>query len=194
MTTSAAEAGKVRAGPPERAPVSFRTWRWLALGAQALVVLGLPFLRVGGESALRLDIPAGKLHAFGASFAVDEAFVVLAATLLLTALFLLVTVLFGRVWCGWSCPQTLLGELTSLVEPPPGHRRRPLRRAAGLALTALVSAVAAANLVWYFVAPPEFFGRLAAGTLGPGAGGGWAITPGLLFLDLAFVRQTFCAT
>lgn len=194
MTTSGADEGRGRGAPPRRGPVSFRTWRWIALGAQALIVLGLPFLRVGGESALRLDIPAGKLHAFGASFAVDEAFVVLAATLFLTALFLLVTVLFGRVWCGWSCPQTLLGELTALVEPPPGRRRHPLRRAAGITLTATVSAVAAANLVWYFVAPYEFFGRLAAGTLGPVVGGAWAITAGLLFLDLAFVRQTFCAT
>jgi cytochrome c oxidase accessory protein FixG len=125
---------------------------------------------------------------------VDEAFVVLAAALFLTALFLLVTLLFGRVWCGWSCPQTLLGDLTALVELPPGRRRRPLRRAGGFALTALVSAVAAANLVWYFVAPQEFFVRLAAGTLGLVVGGGWAITAGLLFLDLALVRQTFCAT
>jgi cytochrome c oxidase accessory protein FixG len=158
------------------------------------VVLGLPWLRIGGESALRLDIPSGKLHAFGLSYAVDEAFVVLAATLFLTALFLLVTVLFGRVWCGWSCPQTVLGDLTLLVEPGPRGRRRPWRRAAGFGLTAMVSAVVAANLVWYFVSPQEFFARLAAGALGPEVAWSWAIAAGLLFLDLAFLRQTFCAT
>jgi cytochrome c oxidase accessory protein FixG len=180
--------------PPRRAPVSFRAWRWVATGAQAIVILGLPFLRIGGESALRLDIPAGRLHAFGASYAVDEAFVVLAASLFLTALFLLVTVLFGRVWCGWSCPQTVLGDLTLLVEQPPGGRRRPWRRVAGLALTALVSTIAGANLVWYFVSPWDFGARLAAGSLGSEVALSWAITAGVLFLDLAFLRWTFCAT
>jgi polyferredoxin len=92
------------------------------------VALGLPWVSVGGESALRLDVPAGRLHAFGASFAIDEAFVVLAATLVVTAAFLLVTLLFGRVWCGWACPQTVLADLTSWVEP---ERREKPRRPPG---------------------------------------------------------------
>jgi cytochrome c oxidase accessory protein FixG len=191
---SSATGRETSATPPRRAPVSFRTWRWCAFALQALVLLGLPWVEIGGESALRLDIPAGRLHAFGVSYAVDEAFVVLAAILFLTALFLLVTVLFGRVWCGWSCPQTVLGDLTALVEPGPPGRRRPWRRAAGFALTALVSAVAGANLVWFFVSPREFFARLAAGALGLEVAWSWALGAGLLFLDLAFLRQTFCAT
>jgi cytochrome c oxidase accessory protein FixG len=162
---------------------SFLLWRRVAGAAQAVVVLGLPFLSVGGESALRLDVPAGRLHAFGASFAIDEAFVVLAATLLVTFAFLLVTLLFGRVWCGWACPQTVLGDWTSA-------RRLPLR----LALVALVSAVVAANLLWFFVSPWEFFRRLAAGTLGPVLSGAWAALFTILFLDLALLRARFCAT
>src|SRR5512133_1290192 len=126
MTTSGSSRaqGDPGASSPRRAPVSFRTLRWLAFAAQALAVLGLPFLRVGGESALRLDVPAGRLHAFGASYAVDEAFVVLAAALLVTAVFLLATLLWGRVWCGWACPQTVLCDLTPWVLPEPGARRR----------------------------------------------------------------------
>jgi cytochrome c oxidase accessory protein FixG len=157
-------------------------------------VLGLPFVRVGGESALRLDVPAGRLHAFGASYAVDEAFVVLAATLLLTAGFLLVTLLWGRVWCGWACPQTVLGDLTAWVVPERRARPRRWRRPLGFLAVAAVSAIAAANLVWYFVEPGEFLARLAAGTLGPVLGGAWAVLFAVLFLDLAFLRATFCAT
>ncbi len=184
----------------------FGTWRRLAAAAQAIVVLGLPFVSIGGESALRLDVPAGRLHAFGASFAIDEAFVVLAATLLVTAAFLLATLLFGRVWCGWACPQTVLADLTSWVESPrSGHPERSRRGAAakskgvwrrllGFAAVAAVSAIAAANLLWYFVTPAEFFRRLAGGTLGPVLGGAWAVLFAVLFLDLAFLRATFCAT
>jgi cytochrome c oxidase accessory protein FixG len=157
-------------------------------------VLGLPFVSVGGESALRLDVPAGRLHAFGASFAIDEAFVVLAATLLVTFAFLLVTLLWGRVWCGWACPQTVLGDLTSWVVPEQRKQPRPWRRPLGFLAVAAVGAVVAANLLWYFVPPAAFFRRLAAGTLGPVLGGSWAALFAVLFLDLAFLRATFCAT
>ena len=172
----------------------FQRWRRIAGAGQAALALGLPFVTIGGESALRLDVPAGRLHAFGASFAIDEAFVVLAAALLVTAAFLLVTLLLGRVWCGWACPQTVLGDLTALVERRSGGRRGRWRRLLGLAVVALVSAVVAANLLWYFVTPQELFSRLAAGRLGPVLGGAWAALTAILFLDLAFLRARFCAT
>ena len=162
---------------------SYRAWRRAAGAVQAAVMVGLPFVTVGGESALRLDVPAGKLHAFGASYAIDEAFVVLAATLFVTSVFLLVTLLYGRVWCGWACPQTVLGDLTST-------RNRPAR----LALAFAVSAVVSATIVWWFVSPYAFFRRLAAGTLGPVVAGSWAALFALLFLDLTLVRARFCAT
>jgi cytochrome c oxidase accessory protein FixG len=172
----------------------FHRWRRIAGAAQALCVLGLPFVRVAGESALRLDVPAGRLHAFGASFAIDEAFVLLAATLALTAGFLLVTLLLGRVWCGWACPQTVLGDLTRWVVPEVRARPRPWRRPLGFLAVAVVSAVVSANLLWYFVPPADFFGRLLAGTLGPILAGSWWALFATLFLDLAFLRATFCAT
>ncbi len=172
----------------------FQRWRRIAGAAQALVVLGLPFVTVGGESALRLDVPAGRLHAFGASFGIDEAFVVLAATLVLTAALLLVTLLYGRVWCGWSCPQTVLSDLTELVVPERRKVPRRWRRPAGLAVTAAVSVVFSAAALWYFVTPWEFLRRLGAGALGPVLGGAWAALALVLFLDLTLVRQTFCTT
>lgn len=181
---------------------SFQRWRRIAGAAQAVLALGLPFVSVGGESALRLDVPGGRLLAFGATFAVDEAFVVLAAVLFLTAALLLVTVLFGRVWCGWSCPQTVLGDLTSLIDAPAGSGRaaRPgragarWRRPLGFAWVLLVSALFSAATIWYFVPPQEFLRRLASGSLGPVLSGAWALLGGVLFADLAFVRTTFCAT
>ncbi len=184
----------------------FQRWRRLAGAAQGLLWLGLPFVLVGGESALRLDVPSGRLHAFGASFAIDEAFVVLAATLLATAVLLLVTLVYGRVWCGWSCPQTVLGDLTRWVEAGPldsgraarglrsGRTGRRWRRPAGFAIVALLSALVAASVLWYFVSPYEFLRRLAAGTLGPVLGWSWLALAAALFADLAFVRGTFCAT
>ena len=159
--------------------------------AQAAVFLGVPFLRVDGESALRLDVPAGRLHVLGLSLAVDEAFAVLLAVLAATFAFLLGTVVLGRAWCGWSCPQTVLSDLTAWALP---RGRGRLRRSFGLAALAGVSAVFAAASLWYFVPPQEFLARLAAGRLGPVLGWSWAALGAVLLADLALVRQVFCAT
>lgn len=172
----------------------FQHWRRIAGAAQVALFVGLPFVTIRGESALRLDVPGGRLHAFGATFALGEAFPVLAATLFLIAAFLLVTVLWGRVWCGWSCPQTVLGDLTSWLQPLPRKVQPRWRYPAGLAVALLVSAVVAAATLWYFVPPGEFLARLAAGTLGPVLAGAWAVLGGLLLADLVLVRATFCAT
>jgi cytochrome c oxidase accessory protein FixG len=167
-------------------------------------MLGLPFVSVGGESALRLDVAAGRLHAFGATFGIDEAALVsLAVAVLATAALLLVTLVLGRVWCGWACPQTVLvPRLRARIlrrrvrgaRPTLGMSGRTLRQLGDYALLALACAVVAADLLWYFVSPYEFFGRLAAGTLGPVLSGSWAALGALLFVDLAFVGATFCET
>lgn len=169
-----------------------RSWRWVAEALQAIAVLGLPFVTVGGESALRFDVPTLRLHFFGAAVWMDELFVVLAATLAAGFLFLLVTLAFGRIWCGWACPQTVLADLTVRLDA--WRRRGGMRAVAALALYALTSALVAADLLWYFVAPGEFLARLAGGRLGPVLGGSWAVLSAVLFLDLSLLRWRFCAT
>ena len=77
------------------------------------IFLGLPFLRIGGESALRFDLPSLRLHFFGAAIWMDEFFLVLLLLLFGTFLFIWVTLMFGRIWCGWMCPQIVLLGLTA---------------------------------------------------------------------------------
>jgi cytochrome c oxidase accessory protein FixG len=170
----------------------FGSWRRIAGVVQGALWLGLPFARVGGESALRFDVPTLRLHLFGASLAMDEMFLVLLATLFVSFLFILATLLAGRAWCGWACPQTVLGDLTARLDR--WRLRGGARGAAAWALLALASAVVGAGLVWYFVEPRAFVAGLAAGTLHPLAWGSWAAVSVVLFLDLALLRARFCAT
>jgi cytochrome c oxidase accessory protein FixG len=170
----------------------FRRLRRAAFAAQAAVVLGLPFLRVGGESALRFDVPSLSLVAAGARVQIDELFLVLAATLALAFAFILATLVLGRAWCGWACPQGALAEVTRRFAPLQAKRGKDAAIST-LALAA-VSALVAANLLWYFVSPYDFAARLAGGGLGPVLGGAWAVLGAILFLDLAFLRHRFCAT
>jgi cytochrome c oxidase accessory protein FixG len=171
------------------------TWRRTAGIVQAAVFLGLPFATVGGQSALRFDVPTLRLHLLGATLWMDEFFVLLLGTLAAAFAFLLVTFVWGRVWCGWSCPQTVLGDLTaSLAAERARKRPRPARLAVAWLGVAAVSAVFSAATLWYFVPPAEFVRRLLALDLGPVLGWSWAVLGAVLFLDLGFVRGRFCAT
>jgi cytochrome c oxidase accessory protein FixG len=179
-------------GPTTRRIGPWRRWAGIV---QAATFLGLPFVTLRGESALRFDVESLRLHFFGATLWMDEFFVVLLATLALTFVFLLVTFIWGRVWCGWSCPQTLLGDLTQALQSERARkRRRPARLALAWGTVAAVSVLFSAASLWYFVTPAEFFSRLVALDLGPVLGGAWAVLGVTLFLDLGFVRARFCAT
>lgn len=70
----------------------------------------LPFLHVGGKPFVLLDIAARRFTIFGYTFhPTDTLLLALALVAALVGVFF-VTALFGRVWCGWACPQTVYLE------------------------------------------------------------------------------------
>jgi cytochrome c oxidase accessory protein FixG len=70
-----------------------------------------PFLKIGGRPLLLLNIFERKFVILGQAFWPQD-FVLLAITLLTFFVFvILFTVVFGRIWCGWMCPQTLFMEM-----------------------------------------------------------------------------------
>ena len=169
-----------------------RPWRWLVQGLQALILLGLPFVSIDHQSAFRFDVPSLTLHVFGVSVAMDEFFIILAALLFLTFLLITLTVLFGRIWCGWLCPQTVISELTGFIERTRGQGAAV--RICKAAAVLVISVVLAADLLWYFVPPSEFLQHLSEGNLGTIVGWSWAVLSIVIFLNFMFLRRTFCAT
>jgi cytochrome c oxidase accessory protein FixG len=167
-------------------------WRWLVEVLQGVLLLGIPFLRIGGESALRFDIPSLRLHFFGVTLWMEESFLVLVAVIFATFLIVLVTLLFGRVWCGWLCPQTVLVDYTSSAGS--AVSKGSVRTVTAYLRTGIVSTVVAADLIWYFVSPYEFFDRLFAGHLGNLIWGFWIVLTSVLFLNLVALGHRFCAT
>lgn len=74
------------------------------------IFLALPWIRLNGHQALLLDVSNRRFAVFGLAFwghdAPMVAFLLLA--FVLTLLFL--TSVWGRIWCGWACPQTVFVE------------------------------------------------------------------------------------
>lgn len=80
-----------------------------------IILLGLlfsgPFIKINGQPLLLLNIFERKFLIFGQAFWPQD-FVLLAITLITFFVFIILfTVVFGRVWCGWMCPQTLFMEM-----------------------------------------------------------------------------------
>ncbi|MBL4844595.1 MAG: cytochrome c oxidase accessory protein CcoG [Planctomycetes bacterium] len=97
----------IRPRPSEGRFLSGR--RGVAYGLMA-VFLTLPHVVIGGKPAILLDVVRRRFTLFGATFvSTDTLFLLLAALAVFLTVFLL-TALFGRVWCGWACPQTVYME------------------------------------------------------------------------------------
>ncbi len=70
-----------------------------------------PFIRIGGQPLLLLNIFERRFVIFGQAFWPQD-FILLALTLITFFVFIILfTVAFGRIWCGWMCPQTLFMEM-----------------------------------------------------------------------------------
>jgi len=161
--------------------------RIVALLGGASVLL-LPFLRIRGRSAARFDLSTLSLHFFGAVVPIDEFYLVLLGALFLVALTLWVTVVFGRLWCGWLCPQTVIGEIGEWIASA-----LPIRfRSGGKKLVLLpFSALVSLSLLWYFVPPAEATRDLFRSTTLLGF---FLAQWGVIYAMTAIVGPRFCRT
>ena len=75
------------------------------------LLFGGPFVKIAGQPLLLLNVFERKFIIFGQAFWPQD-FVLLAITLITFFVFIILfTVVFGRIWCGWMCPQTLFMEM-----------------------------------------------------------------------------------
>lgn len=96
---------------PKKPSGKFHNWRILVTVILLSVLFGGPFIKINGQPFMLFDIFERKFIIFGQAFWPQD-FVLLAVTLLTFFVFvILFTVVFGRVWCGWLCPQTLFMEM-----------------------------------------------------------------------------------
>ena len=84
----------------------FRTLRVGGAGFLFLAFFGTVWLNWGGRQAVLWDLAESKFHIFGATFWPQD-FILLSALLIICAFGLFaITVFAGRVWCGYTCPQS----------------------------------------------------------------------------------------
>ncbi|MCB1152657.1 MAG: cytochrome c oxidase accessory protein CcoG [Deltaproteobacteria bacterium] len=70
----------------------------------------LPWIKINGKPAILLDLPARHFTFFGATLLATDTIVLMFFMVSVLVSVFLLTALFGRVWCGWGCPQTVYME------------------------------------------------------------------------------------
>jgi cytochrome c oxidase accessory protein FixG len=94
----------------------FARWRWAFVIATQVVFYGLPWLEWGQRQAVLFDLGARRFYLFGLVLYPQD-FIYLTGLLVISALSLfLFTAVAGRLWCGFSCPQTVYTEMFLWIE------------------------------------------------------------------------------
>ena len=124
---------------------------------------------------------------------VDQFYLVLLATLFVVAAFLLVTVILGRVWCGWLCPQTVFNDLAELIGsrfvkwlPPPAAKLFEQL------LAATISMLIAFNIFCWFMSPAQAAIRLLDFAMHPLMAACFLSMTLFGYLNLLLVKRSFC--
>jgi cytochrome c oxidase accessory protein FixG len=70
-----------------------------------------PFIKVNGEQYMLIDILERKFHIFGKPFFPQDFYLLALAAVISVVFLVLFTVVYGRIFCGWLCPQTIFMEM-----------------------------------------------------------------------------------
>lgn len=94
-----------------------------------LVFFIMPFIKVNGLPFMLINLPKGKFILFSKIFWPQDFFIFAIAMITFIIFIVLFTVVFGRLFCGWVCPQTVFLEFVFrpiewLIEGTPGQQKK----------------------------------------------------------------------
>ena len=106
VTTIAADGSRKFLHPADvKGP--FTVWRRIAAIALLVVYVALPWIPVNGYPAVFLDVANRRFHLMGFTFVTQDLWLGFFVITGLAFTLFYVSSLFGRIWCGWTCPYTV---------------------------------------------------------------------------------------
>ncbi len=100
---------------------TFRTWKWIVMIVTLGIYYGLPWVRwdrgpAAPDQAVLVDFENRRFYFFFIEIWPQEIYYLTGLLIFAALALFLVTALFGRVWCGYTCPQTVWTDLFIAVE------------------------------------------------------------------------------
>jgi cytochrome c oxidase accessory protein FixG len=190
-------------------PTPWRIKRYYFFAVITVVTLILPWITVDGNHFFLLSFDKLKLHLAFVQFDMQELYLM---PFLLMFMFLGIfgmTVVGGRVFCGWVCPQTIFRVIyrdlieTKLLglrkriknkqkEPDMTKTENKVKKAVAILIWTILSIIAGANFMWYFVPPEDFFAYLSD------FNNHWTLFGSVigiavfLIYDVVFLKEDYC--
>lgn len=155
----------------------YTTARRLTAYLLIALYLSLPWITINGYPAVFLDVAERRFHLFGLTLAAQDMWLMFFVISGLGFSLFFITSLFGRVWCGWACPQTVFLEhvyrrIESWIEGNAVNRRaldaapwtpaKIAKRVLKHAVFLVVSAFFTHLFLAYFVSLPEVWSMVRA--------------------------------
>ncbi|MBL0952323.1 MAG: cytochrome c oxidase accessory protein CcoG [Pseudomonas sp.] len=184
----------------------FRNLRLLGAGLLFLLFFGTAWIDWNGRQAVLWDLENRQFHIFGATFWPQD-FILLSAILIIAAFGLFfITVLAGRVWCGYTCPQSVwtwvFMRVEQITEGDRGQRikldaapwslQKLARRSAKHALWLAVSLATALAFVGYFTPVRQLTVDLATFEVGATTAFWVLFFTAATYINAGWLREKVC--
>ena len=96
---------------PKKPDGKWYRWRtWFSLLLITIMFAG-PWIRINGNPLLMINIIERRFSILGQIFWPQDTVIFAVAMLVFITSIILFTTAFGRLWCGWACPQTIMMEM-----------------------------------------------------------------------------------
>ena len=177
-------------------------------GVLLLFLLILPWITISGKPAVLLNIPDREFTFFGLSLYAHDGPLIFFLLIIAALSLVLVTIIWGRVWCGWACPQTvfiegvfrrierlLIGDRPQQIAfyNSPLSMSKVSKLATKWLLFIIASIVISHTLVAYFVGKDNLFRMMSAPP-----SESWTVfvimmfVTGVILFDFVWFREQFC--
>ena len=147
--------------------------RYLIYFIITIFIMIIPFITINDNHLLLLSFEKLQFHFLGSVYSVSALYVMPFLLMFLFIGIFALTSIFGRVWCGWACPQTIFRVIyRDLIESTILDLRRiknkqkdidynkksnQLKKYLSLVLWGIITLIIACNFMLYFVPPEDFF-------------------------------------
>ncbi|MEQ8554799.1 MAG: cytochrome c oxidase accessory protein CcoG [Cyclobacteriaceae bacterium] len=195
---------------PKKSKGKLTNYRGLTAFLLLLFLIGSPFIKVDGQPFLLFNIFERKFIIFGQVFWPQDFFLAVVAMITSLVIIVLFTVVFGRIFCGWICPQTIFMEWVfrrveywiegdymaqKVLNKKPWNTEKIIKKTAKQAIFLLISALIMHTFMAYIVGVEKTWELVQAGPgVEPIGFLSMVLLTGAFYGVFGFMREQVCTT
>jgi len=190
-------------------PTPWRIKRYYIYVIATIISLSLPWIIIDGNHFFLLSFDKMKLHLAFVQFDMQELYLMPFLLMLMFLGIFGMTVVGGRVFCGWVCPQTVFRVIyrdlieTKILglrgriknkqkEPDMSKPENKVKKVIAVLIWSVLAVIAGADFIWYFVPPEDFFNYMNNPAEHMTMIGFVLGVAAFLIYDIVFLKENFC--